>query len=34
MRKIGSFIDGLGGQMTLALEDNNEAKGISNLTRT
>ena len=34
MRKSVSFFCGLGGQMTLALEDNNEAKNKSDLTRT
>ena len=28
MRKSGSFICGLRGQMTLALEENNGAKGV------
>ena len=28
------FLDGLGGQMTVALEDNNKAKGKSDLIRT
>ena len=32
MRKSGSFICGLGGQMTLALEENNGAKGVKKST--
>ena len=34
MRKSGRFIVGLGRQMTLELEDNNEVKDKSDLTRT
>ena len=32
-RKSGGFLCGSGGQMTLALEDNNGTKGKSDLTR-
>ena len=34
MRKSGGFLRGLGGQMTLLLEDNNGEKKKSDLTRT